>query len=132
MRWAIPAMMFPKTLWFAPDLTLVVQDYGTAILFAMGPGSVREALESVAPVHLQVRRDALDEVTRHAAVSSPRLMWRIMWTGIARLRLASHHPAGCGVMFPRSRPVCRRRVLRRVARFLLSLDGGRRRVPWDP
>ena len=32
--------MFPKTLWFAPDLTLVVQDYGTAILFAMGPGSV--------------------------------------------------------------------------------------------
>jgi hypothetical protein len=28
--------MFSKTLWFAPDLTLVVQDYGTAILFAMG------------------------------------------------------------------------------------------------
>ena len=26
--------MFPRTLWFAPDLTLVVQDYGTAILFA--------------------------------------------------------------------------------------------------
>jgi hypothetical protein len=39
--------MFPKTLWFMPDLTLVVQDYGTAILFAMGPGSVREALECV-------------------------------------------------------------------------------------
>jgi ribosomal protein S18 acetylase RimI-like enzyme len=74
--------MFQKTLWFVPDLTLVVQDYGTAILFAMGPGSVREALECVAgPVHLQVQRDALDEVTRHAAVSSPRLMWRMMWTG---------------------------------------------------
>jgi GNAT superfamily N-acetyltransferase len=83
-------MMFPKTLWFAPDLTLVVQDYGTAILFAMGPGSVREALESVTgPVHLQVQRDAFDEVTRHAAVSSPRLMWRMMWTGD---RLASPGP----------------------------------------
>jgi ribosomal protein S18 acetylase RimI-like enzyme len=74
--------MFPKTQWFAPDLTLVVQDYGTAILFAMGPGSVREALESVTgPVHLQVQRAALDEVARHAAVSSLRLMWRMTWTG---------------------------------------------------
>jgi hypothetical protein len=36
--------MFSKTLWFTPDLTLVLQDYGTAILFATGPGSVREAL----------------------------------------------------------------------------------------
>lgn len=74
--------MFSKTLWFTPDLTLVVQDYGTAILFAMGAGSVREALECVTgPVHLQVQRDALDEVSRHAAVSSPRLMWRMTWTG---------------------------------------------------
>jgi ribosomal protein S18 acetylase RimI-like enzyme len=74
--------MFPKTLWFAPDLSLVVQDYGTAILFAMGPGSVREALASVAgPVHLQLQRDALDEVARHAAVSSARLMWRMRWAG---------------------------------------------------
>jgi GNAT superfamily N-acetyltransferase len=73
--------IFAKTLWFVPDLTLVVQEYGTAILFAMGPGSVREALECVAgPVHLQVQRDALDEVVRHAAVSSPRLMWRMTWT----------------------------------------------------
>jgi ribosomal protein S18 acetylase RimI-like enzyme len=82
--------MFSKTLWFVPDLTLVVQDYGTAILFAMGPGSVREALECVpGPVHLQVQRDALDEVARHAAVSSARLMWRMMWTGA---RLASPGP----------------------------------------
>ena len=74
--------MFPKTLWFAPDLALMVQDCGAAILFAMGPGSVREALECVAgPVHLQVQRDALDEVARHAAVSSPRLMWRMAWSG---------------------------------------------------
>jgi ribosomal protein S18 acetylase RimI-like enzyme len=74
--------MFPKTSWFAPDLTLVVRDYGTAILFAMGPGSVREALETVTePVHLQVQRDALDEVARHAVVSSPRSMWRMVWTG---------------------------------------------------
>jgi ribosomal protein S18 acetylase RimI-like enzyme len=48
----------------------------------MGPGSVREALGSVnGPAHLQVRRDVLDEVSRHAAVSSPRLMWRMTWTG---------------------------------------------------
>ena len=77
--------MFSKTLWFAPDLTLVLQDYGTAILFAMGPGSVREALECVAgPVHLQVQRDALDEAARHAVVSSTRLMWRMTWTGAPR------------------------------------------------
>ena len=68
--------MFPKTRWFVPDLTLLVRDYDTTILFAMGPGSVREALEYVyGPVHLQVQRDALDEVTRHAVVSSVRLMW---------------------------------------------------------
>jgi hypothetical protein len=74
--------MFPKTVWFAPDVTLILRDYGTAILFAIGPGSVREALEGVAgPVHLQVQRDALDEVARHAAVSSQRLMWRMTWTG---------------------------------------------------
>ena len=74
--------MFPKTVWFAPDLTLIVRDYGTAILFAMGPGSVREALACVdGPVHLQVQRDALDEVARHAVVSSRRPMWRMTWTG---------------------------------------------------
>ena len=82
--------MFRKTQWFAPDLTLVVRDYGTAILFAMGPGSVREALEGVTgPVHLQVQRAALDEVARHAAVSSSRLMWRMTWAGD---RLAAPDP----------------------------------------
>ena len=55
--------MFSKTLWFAPDLTLVVQDYGTAILFAMGPGSVREALECVTgSVHLQRERPSWSPV----------------------------------------------------------------------
>jgi ribosomal protein S18 acetylase RimI-like enzyme len=74
--------MFPKTIWFEPDLTLLVRDYGTAIMFAMGPGSVREALECLAgPVHLQVQRDAFHEVARHAAVSPPRLMWRMTWFG---------------------------------------------------
>ena len=74
--------MFSKTVWFEPDLTLIVRDYGTAILFAMGPGSVGEALECVTgPVHLQVKRDVLDEVARHASVSSTRLMWRMTWTG---------------------------------------------------
>ena len=91
MRWAISRRRCSrKTQWFVPDLTLVVRDYGTAILFAMGPGSVREALECVSgPVHLQVQRAALDEVARHAAVSSSRLMWRMTWTGG---RLATPYP----------------------------------------
>lgn len=74
--------MFPKTRWFTPDLTLVFEDYGAAILFAVGTGSVREALESVdGPVHLQVQQDALDEVARYATVSAPRMMWRMIRTG---------------------------------------------------
>ena len=139
LAWSVYALgdlappMFPKTLWFAPDLTLVVQDYGTAILFAMGPGSVREALECVTgPVHLQVQRDVLDEVARHAAVSSPRLMWRMIWTGDrAGVAGPGHHTAGRERRSSAPGPLCRRRVLGRVARFFLSLDGGRRRVPWD-
>ena len=80
--------MFGKTQWFlsgfTPDLTLVLHDYGTSILFAMGIGSIREALGHVAwPVHLQVQRDGLDEVSRHAAVTSVRLMWRMVWKGAA-------------------------------------------------
>lgn len=70
--------MFAKTLWFTPDLTLVLHDFGTSILFATGPGSVREALDHVTwPVHLQIQRDALDEIARHASVSAARLMWRM-------------------------------------------------------
>jgi len=76
--------MFGKTYWFTPDLTLVLHDYGTSILFAMGTGSIHEALGHVAwPVHLQVQRDGLDEVARHAAVTSARLMWRMVWKGAA-------------------------------------------------
>lgn len=74
--------LFANTLWFAPDLTLVLRDFGTSILFAMGPGSVGEALDHVTwPVHLQVQRDALDEIARHAHVESDRLMWRMGWQG---------------------------------------------------
>jgi len=80
--------MYGKTQWFfsgfAPDLTLVLHEYGTSILFAMGTGSIREALGHVIwPVHLQVQRDALDEVARHATVTSIRLMWRMVWKGAA-------------------------------------------------
>ena len=84
--------MFDKTQWFlsefTPDLTLVLRDYGTSILFAIGAGSIREALEHVSwPVHLQVQRDALDEVACHAAVTSVRLMWRMVWGGAASPRI---------------------------------------------
>lgn len=74
--------MFPKTRWFEPDLTLIFADYGTTILFAMGRGSVREALQGVeGPVHLQVQRDALDEIACHTTVSAIKTMWRMIWTG---------------------------------------------------
>ena len=82
--------MFGKTHWFTPDLTLVLHDYDTSILFTMGAGSIGEALDHVIwPVHLQVQRDALDEVARHAAVTSVRLMWRMVWTGAASPNIPS-------------------------------------------
>ena len=66
----------------APDLTLVLHDYGTAILFAHGTGSIREALGHVRwPVHLQVQPDALEEVARHATVTNVKHMWRMAWDG---------------------------------------------------
>lgn len=81
-------LMYPKTQWFAPDLTLVLHDYGTSILFAVGTGSVREALaHATSPVHLQVQADTLDAVARHATVTGTRLMWRMGWSG-ATLPLA--------------------------------------------
>ena len=74
--------MFPKTQWFGPDLSLVLHDYGTSIFFAIGTRSIREALEhATSPVHLQVQRDALDEVSRHADVQDAREMWRMVWQG---------------------------------------------------
>ena len=83
-RWCVYALgdltprMFEKCQWFTPDLTLVLHDYGTSILFAHGTGSIREALEHVAwPVHLQVQPDALDEVRRHAIVTNERHMQRM-------------------------------------------------------
>ena len=70
--------MFDKCQWFTPDLTLVLHDYGTSILFAHGTGSIREALNHVAwPVHLQVQPDALEEVRRYAIVTSEKHMQRM-------------------------------------------------------
>jgi len=83
-RWCVYALgdltprMFAKCQWFTPDLTLVLHDYGTSILFAHGTGSIREALHHVAwPVHLQVQPDALDEVRRHAIVTGEKHMQRM-------------------------------------------------------
>lgn len=82
--WAVYALgdlspsMFPKTAWFEPDLTLVLHDYGTSILFAMGPGSIEEALEDVTwPLHLQVQADALAAVGLHATITAATPMWRM-------------------------------------------------------
>ena len=73
--------IFPKTQWFGPDLTLLLHDFGTSILFAMGTGSVGEALDHVTwPVHLQVQTDALEEIARHALVTDIRSMWRMSWS----------------------------------------------------
>ena len=89
--------MFPKTQWFSPgfspefgpDLALVLHDFDTSILFAIGTGAVREALDQVRwPVHLQVQQDALDEVARHAVIENQCQMWRMGWNGPAK---AGHH-----------------------------------------
>jgi len=74
--------MFPKCRWFTPDLTLVLHDYGTNILFAQGTGSISEALQHVTwPVHLQVQPDAFDAVARHAQVTDVKTMIRMGWGG---------------------------------------------------
>jgi ribosomal protein S18 acetylase RimI-like enzyme len=87
-RWCVYALgdltdrMFVKCQWFTPDLTLVLHDYGTNILFAHGTGSIREALDHVSwPVHLQVQPDGLDEVARHAAVTDVQHMLRMALDG---------------------------------------------------
>lgn len=87
-RWCVYALgdltprMFARCRWFTPDLTMVLHDYGTSILFAHGAGSIREALDHVAwPVHLQVRQDALDEVRRYATVTDEKHMVRMAFTG---------------------------------------------------
>lgn len=87
-RWCVYALgdlsprMFAKCAWFTPDLTLVLHDYGTSILFAHGTGSIREALDHVTwPVHLQLQPDGLDEVARHAHVTDVKQMIRMAWTG---------------------------------------------------
>ena len=87
-RWCVYALgdltprMFEKTQWFTPDLTMVLHDYGTSILFAHGTGSIREALDRVSwPVHLQVQQDALDAVARHAELTQVKHMWRMAWDG---------------------------------------------------
>jgi len=85
-RWCVYALgdltprMFAKCQWFAPDLTLVLHDYGTSILFAHGTGSIQEALDHVTyPVHLQVQHDALEEVARFADVTDVKHMRRMAW-----------------------------------------------------
>ena len=72
--------MFDKCRWFTPDLTLILRDYGTTMLFATGPRSIREALsEATGAIHLQVKTDALEEIARLATVSAERRMWRMVW-----------------------------------------------------
>ncbi len=76
--------MFPKTQWFEPDLALVLHDFDTSILFAVGTGAVHEALDHVRwPVHLQLKQDALEEVARYAIIGNQCPMWRMGWHGPA-------------------------------------------------
>lgn len=85
-RWGVYALgdlsprMFDKCAWFAPGLTLVLHDFGTCILFAMGTASVEEALAHVSwPVHLQVQPDAFDVIARRATIEKRLSMWRMAW-----------------------------------------------------
>jgi ribosomal protein S18 acetylase RimI-like enzyme len=71
---------FVKSRWFTPDLTLVYRDYGTCILFAMGEGSVAEALGHVSwPLHLQVQ--TLEVLERLVVIERRTQMWRMIWNG---------------------------------------------------
>jgi GNAT superfamily N-acetyltransferase len=82
--------LFPRTKWFVPGLTLVLDLYDTTILFSTGPGAVREALDHVTwPVHLQVQADVLAEVARYATVTSTKVMIRMAWNGTKSDRAAS-------------------------------------------
>lgn len=73
---------FGKAQWFTPDLTLVYSDYGTCILFAMGVGSLDEALAAAdRPVHLQVRPEAMARIGQLARVTRAQRMWRMAWPG---------------------------------------------------
>ena len=115
-RWCVYALgdlsprMFPKCQWFTPDLTLVLHDYGTSILFAHGTGSIREALEHVTwPVHLQVQQDALDEVERYANVTSIKSMIRMAWAAAHQGQRSRHTPIGGRRSGDRA-SVCRRRI----------------------
>lgn len=97
--------MFNKTVWFTPDLSLVFHDFGTSILFAIGTGSVREALDHVTwPVRLQVQEDALAEVSRHATITATRLMWRMGWSG----RVPQSHRAAATRLGPHDVPALQR------------------------
>ena len=87
-RWCVYAIgdltprLFDKCRWFTPDLTMVLHEYGTTILFAMGTGSIAEAIDEVTwPAHLQVREDALAEIARHAVISNEKHMWRMTFEG---------------------------------------------------
>lgn len=91
-KWCVYALgdltprMFEKCRWFSSDgnsdLTLVLHDYGTSILFAHGIASIREALDHVtSPVHLQVRQDALDEIARYQSISDVKHMLRMAHAG---------------------------------------------------
>ena len=71
--------VWPKTQWFGPDLTLVLHDYGTCILFAMGTGSLAEALTAVTwPCHIQVQQEAFDWLASGLTISHDREMWRML------------------------------------------------------
>jgi ribosomal protein S18 acetylase RimI-like enzyme len=87
-RWCVYALgdlsprMFDKCQWFTPDLTLVLHDFGTCILFAMGTASLDEALSHVTwPVHLQVQPDAFDAIARVAVIEKQLSMVRMAWNG---------------------------------------------------
>ena len=86
----LDATLFPRTKWFVPDLTLVLDLYETTILFSTGPGGVREALDHVKwPVHLQVQADVLAEVARYAVISAAKTMVRMAWSGTKTERASS-------------------------------------------
>jgi len=89
--------LFPKTAWFTPDLTLVLHEYGTCILFAVGRRSLDEALGHVSwPCHLQVQDDAFDLLEVKLGIANVRTMWRMRWSHRASPRSGLQRPSRLG------------------------------------
>jgi ribosomal protein S18 acetylase RimI-like enzyme len=85
--WAVYAIgdleepWFSASRWYEPDIALIFRGFDQGVLFAMGPRSVREAVEGEQrPLYLQLKDSALQEAERCGFVADRKAMLRMSWT----------------------------------------------------